>query len=263
MIKFFRKIRQKLLSENKFSKYFIYAVGEIVLVVIGILIALQINNWNEQRKERAVEVNFLKNLRADLVSEIDNNTLFANYRFQKAKASSDLINGAEPQTMEDLERYTDTYERVFIWNTFVPNNNTYKELLSSGNLSFIKNDSIKNRLLELDKTYVAIASGENHMRREYETYLYDPHVENVMALGFFDIKEPAFGFPKRLTAKDIDPALHKRLIEDAKWQHHNEKFKNGLRLSFMNNGYLAGIHKDLVQYIENLIALIDKEIAKE
>jgi hypothetical protein len=50
MIKFFRKIRQKLLSENKFSKYLIYAIGEIVLVVIGILIALQINNWNEERK---------------------------------------------------------------------------------------------------------------------------------------------------------------------------------------------------------------------
>jgi hypothetical protein len=48
MVKFFRKIRQKLLSENKFSKYFIYAIGEIVLVVIGILIALQINNWNEE-----------------------------------------------------------------------------------------------------------------------------------------------------------------------------------------------------------------------
>ena len=50
MIKFFRKIRQKLLSENKFSKYLIYAIGEIVLVVIGILIALQINNKNDERK---------------------------------------------------------------------------------------------------------------------------------------------------------------------------------------------------------------------
>ena len=49
MIKFFRKIRQKMLSENKFSKYLIYSIGEIVLVVIGILIALQINNWNEER----------------------------------------------------------------------------------------------------------------------------------------------------------------------------------------------------------------------
>jgi hypothetical protein len=50
MIKFFRKIRQNLLTENKFSKYLLYAIGEIILVVIGILIALSINNWNEERK---------------------------------------------------------------------------------------------------------------------------------------------------------------------------------------------------------------------
>lgn len=49
MIKFFRKIRQKLLTENKFSKYLIYAIGEIILVVIGILIALQLNNWNTDK----------------------------------------------------------------------------------------------------------------------------------------------------------------------------------------------------------------------
>ena len=49
MIKFFRKIRQKMLTENKFSKYLIYAVGEIILVVIGILIALQLNSWNDHR----------------------------------------------------------------------------------------------------------------------------------------------------------------------------------------------------------------------
>ncbi len=65
MIKFFRKIRQKLLSENKFSKYLLYAIGEIVLVVIGILIALQINDWNEQRKERAKEQVLLYQLRED------------------------------------------------------------------------------------------------------------------------------------------------------------------------------------------------------
>jgi hypothetical protein len=55
MIKFFRKIRQRLLTENKFSKYLIYAIGEIILVVIGILIALSINNWNDYRKERNEE----------------------------------------------------------------------------------------------------------------------------------------------------------------------------------------------------------------
>ena len=52
MIKFFRKIRQNLLSEGKTGKYLKYAIGEIVLVVIGILIALQINNWNEQSKAK-------------------------------------------------------------------------------------------------------------------------------------------------------------------------------------------------------------------
>ncbi len=57
MIKFFRKIRQRLLSENKFSKYLIYAIGEIVLVVIEILIALQINTWNESRKLAAIRDN--------------------------------------------------------------------------------------------------------------------------------------------------------------------------------------------------------------
>ena len=66
MIKFFRKIRQRLLTENKFSKYLLYAIGEIILVVIGILIALSINNWNEEIKQRANDVKFLKNLRNEI-----------------------------------------------------------------------------------------------------------------------------------------------------------------------------------------------------
>jgi sensor domain CHASE-containing protein len=60
MIKFFRKIRQNMIKENKVSKYLLYAIGEIVLVVIGILIALQINNQNEFRKQKLVEINISK-----------------------------------------------------------------------------------------------------------------------------------------------------------------------------------------------------------
>ena len=69
MIKFFRNIRKRLLGENRFSRYLIYVLGEILLVVIGILIALQINNWNEARKERKKELvilnQFLKNFQAN------------------------------------------------------------------------------------------------------------------------------------------------------------------------------------------------------
>lgn len=70
MIKFFRDIRQKLLTEIKFSKYLLYAIGEIVLVVIGILIALQINNSNEHRKERKTEVKLLKEVVENLESNL-------------------------------------------------------------------------------------------------------------------------------------------------------------------------------------------------
>ena len=66
MIKFFSKIRQNLLSENKFKRYLLYALGEILLVVIGILIALQINNWNERRNNDLKESLLVKNIIEDL-----------------------------------------------------------------------------------------------------------------------------------------------------------------------------------------------------
>ena len=69
MIKFFRKIRQNLLSENKFSKFLLYAIGEIFLVVIGIFIALQINNGNESRKNRKLISVYKKNLIENLVRD--------------------------------------------------------------------------------------------------------------------------------------------------------------------------------------------------
>ena len=67
MIKFFRKIRQKLLTENKFGRYLTYAIGEIILVVIGILIALSINNWNEKRKESQIEIKALIDLKNEFI----------------------------------------------------------------------------------------------------------------------------------------------------------------------------------------------------
>tara|TARA_R110000765_G_scaffold127959_4_gene226037 strand:+ start:1835 stop:2227 length:393 start_codon:yes stop_codon:yes gene_type:complete len=67
MIKFFRKIRQNLLMENKTGKYFKYAIGKIVLVMIGILLALQVSNWNQDRKDRISERKLLDNIHRDFV----------------------------------------------------------------------------------------------------------------------------------------------------------------------------------------------------
>jgi len=262
MIKFFRRIRQKLLTENKFSKYLIYAIGEIVLVVIGILIALQINISNEVKKARAVEINYLENLKADLILEDKNIEAFSLYHFEKAKSCTYLLNTTIPKTLEDLINYTDQYENVFYWFDFVPNNNTFKELLSSGNLSLIKNDAIKNALLEVDNFYSKISGHEYHMRREFEKFLYDRSVGHTESLVLFDKSEPQYGFPKRLTIEAIPQSQHQKMIDDIQWLYNDQIFNNGLRLAMMNNGALAGIHKDLSVNIDKLLEIIDEEIKK-
>ena len=82
MIKVFRKIRQNMIKEKKVTNYFLYAVGEIVLVVIGILIALQINNTSENQKKRQIELSYLERLVIDLK---DNEKLWTDFRELKEK----------------------------------------------------------------------------------------------------------------------------------------------------------------------------------
>ena len=69
-LKFFRKIRKNLLIENKTAKYFKYAIGEIALVMIGILLALQVNNWNHNRIDSKREVGYIKNIERDLKNQL-------------------------------------------------------------------------------------------------------------------------------------------------------------------------------------------------
>ncbi len=86
MIKFFRKIRQRLLTENKFSRYLIYAIGEIILVVFGILIALSVNNWNENKKSLLAE----KSIYIKLVRDLSQEELIIQRDIKWSKAYQDI-----------------------------------------------------------------------------------------------------------------------------------------------------------------------------
>ena len=147
MIKFFRKIRQKLLSENKFSKYLIYAIGEIVLVVIGILIALQINNWNEERKNSDFETQILKEISSSLQNDLIRNKAILNERIIPKKTGiENLIRNLNSKEMEHdsmLRRY---YRDARLNVIFTYDNGPYESLKSSG-LDKIKNDSLRNQLV--------------------------------------------------------------------------------------------------------------------
>ena len=108
MIKFFRKIRQKLLSENKFSKYLVYAIGEIVLVVIGILIALQINNWNENRKNEEQGIIQKKALKIELENDLE--TLISDIAYVKKELK---INKSHAERLSSKSSNLDTLVKIF------------------------------------------------------------------------------------------------------------------------------------------------------
>lgn len=139
MIKFFRKIRQNLLSEGKTRKYFKYAVGEIVLVVIGILIALQINNWNEKQKDLAKEQLILKQLFSEYQSnlkQLDEKILMRN---EALAACNTLLNYIDDTTTIDEDRFYRSLWTVFRDPTFDPIKN---DIVGSENIRLIQNDTL-------------------------------------------------------------------------------------------------------------------------
>jgi hypothetical protein len=99
MIKFFRRIRQNLLSEGKTGKYLKYAIGEIILVVLGILIALQINNWNEKRKENAKIKSYLNGMVIDLNNDRNRFGIIIENLSEQIKANSEVFENKNYQNL--------------------------------------------------------------------------------------------------------------------------------------------------------------------
>ena len=133
------------MEKNKTGKYFKYAIGEIILVVIGILIALQINNWNENRKLKVEEVKFLKNFKQSLISDIE----FNDFRFDKYELTKESISFLLNHIEQDLQ-YQDSLKYHFgrITQTWTPKINTEVfEALKANDLNLISNDGLRDKLI--------------------------------------------------------------------------------------------------------------------
>ena len=145
MLKFFRQIRQQLLVENSFSKYLLYALGEIILVVIGILIALQINNWNETKKIQATELAALKNLQKEFVKNQDKfekhitpkKVLGQQWKVFLLKLGDENLSDEERPKTRNLPPGSQTLNASF---------GILESLINSGKIEIIQNDSLKNLL---------------------------------------------------------------------------------------------------------------------
>ncbi len=147
MITLLRKIRKNMLNKGKFSKYLLYALGEIFLVVIGILIALQINTWSENRKNRQIEKDYLngilRNLDEDIISYKDNieqDTLILNYMTVLQKAFTDENIRSDKVLMNKVILLTISY------NQFSSSRTVFEDMVSSGKINLIKADTLRQAL---------------------------------------------------------------------------------------------------------------------
>lgn len=166
MLKFFRKIRQSLHTGNSTFKYFKYALGEIILVVIGILLAVQINDWNANRIKKQNERIYLSNLTRDITLQVE--VINAQIAFEK-----NLNEIATPiiQYYKDFEAIkVDSAFTVALGiltgrKTFVKKSPTYIELISSGNIEIISDNSLKDAIIiyyeELERLELVINKNNN------------------------------------------------------------------------------------------------------
>jgi hypothetical protein len=202
MIKFFRNIRRSHIQKNQMGKYFKYAVGEILLVVIGILIALQINNWNEQRKENIQEQAMLirlekefKSNREQLLDKIE----FRNNLIESCRKLLDYYDKPENAARDSILTYLATIQPP----TFDPIQN---DLVSSGNIEILKDEALKQLLVNWSTDVIQLQEVERIFLRFCEQRFY-PYVNEI------DIqRDMAYTFFKDVPKNLLDPRQVKNLV---------------------------------------------------
>ena len=165
MIKFFRHIRQRMIKENRVSRYLLYAIGEILLVVIGILIALQINNHNEQLKVLAKEQKYLASLKEEfefnkvqLEKVFGSNAIFGD-------AARDLLQFTGPDVPRPSE---EEFIRLFLRMInaevqYRPSDGVLHEIISSGKLEIFRDPELRNALSSWDGILYTVRFQENEL----------------------------------------------------------------------------------------------------
>lgn len=176
MIKFFRQIRQSLINQNKAKKYLLYAIGEITLVVIGILIALQINNWNEQKKDRSYEVKMLSEMIAAIEKDEEHFSQ-ALIRIERFDSVTDYVLDI---SKNDVIYNDSLYDTVFNLNynsTFQVNSGPYQAIKSSG-MDKISNDTLRSEIVNFyDFKLPMHMNNFNHANRNKVD-----NIDNLLAL---------------------------------------------------------------------------------
>ena len=147
MINFFRKIRKQLADDNKPLKYARYAIGEILLVVVGILIALQINTWKEDRKDKELYYSYLIRLKEDF-TEMLNSTKEAQIIEKRLVELGEMVLNFDQETAKDINplQFAIALDYTAGRHFYKKSSQTWADLISTGNLNLLDNKELRNQI---------------------------------------------------------------------------------------------------------------------
>lgn len=182
MLKFFRQIRQKLLTENKFSKYLLYAIGEIILVVIGILIALQINNKIEESKDRNKEKIILETLLSDLKANkklIEEGFIDYDWKINLSEEMANLFG------KESYKENSVHFDSILYWSAEYSSieliDASIVSLVTSDRLELLQNENLKQQILTYP-TYLKLYKEREDLVRTIVIDEIRPNMEKHISL---------------------------------------------------------------------------------
>jgi hypothetical protein len=233
MLRFFRSLRQRLLTENKFSRYLLYAIGEILLVVIGILIALQVNNWNEERKTKLTADTYKSKLINDLVSDTLNiNRLIAS----GATMQEGIEDYFSAFVSQDLSVDTFLIRSSNVSTSFFryfPINHTFEDMQNTGNSALLSEEQRQ-------------ALNELYNEQQFLMVIIDKSIEDIK----YYVHERNRYLDNDLAKNDF--------FDKVLWEQDHYRKKQGL---LFQHNVLTGFHK-LIDYFNTNAEIIKEKSEK-
>ncbi|WP_168175930.1 DUF6090 family protein [Pukyongia salina] len=227
------------MSENKTGKYLKYAIGEIILVVVGILIALQINNWNETDKRIALEKKMLKELLTNLRKDSLDNAINAQW-YQRVERSARIINLSLEKKIPWHDSLANHFGNLYTHGISTYNTSAFENLKSIG-FDLIRNDSIRITLTNLHSINYRL------VEKTEEEFSKDNHNQMVLPILTSRLKMERWFHAV--------PHDYESLMEDL-------VFQETVRFRGVTMGYVGNNTKDANIRVGNLIRMIEKELRK-
>jgi hypothetical protein len=253
MLKFFRKIRKELIAEKKVSNYLLYAIGEIVLVVIGILIALAIDNANEQSIKREKEQIYLMGLRDEFETsqtKLKELIIFNKQSYEDSKKI--LVYMVDSENLPDEQELANLLYNALAFDiSFNPNNSLLMEMINSGSLKDIANPRLRILLTNWVSNIEDISKQEMMLANERDKILDMFRSEENSIKTLYDLTGVSneLGIPT-----SSDRTSNRNLLK-------SKEFENNMLMFILTSIKTETLHYDpLMQSMEEILETIDGEI---